>query len=194
MGAYTNYEYNTLNEYYKNIVNEFDSTRRNFPESAQGRVWYHGLCTCNSEMSFIKALNGVKNILGSDKEISVCKGQHVAGQMGIIVKGICSYMCSTDCGSFVVDGKRYPKAGAQNDVSEYDELDESESYTESFVSPTEITGGWVKKEILDRYNNPEFLENWSYDEDLYEFYKEESDSFFEGLEALKALGVGLVVI
>lgn len=180
---------------------------RHAPKGTENVVWAHGLNAVNCSQSPAVALEKLLKILGTDSEISCAKPGPEArlmngglGKIGVYVKGTTSLMTTLDCGSNVIDGKRYTTIKEDFIVDNYEDLsDEDTGYTEAFVAPTEIVGFWISKEAYVSYvedfesgkaaesYKKSFGDGW---EDFYEFeYLEPREGFINCLNMLKDMGI-----
>jgi len=132
---------------------------RHVPRGTDGVVWAHGLNAVNRSQSPAVALEKLLTILGTGAEISCSKPGPESrlmngglGVIGVYVKGETSLMASVDCGSYTIDGKRYPSIREEFIVDDYEKLDDEYSaYTEAFVAPQKIVGFWISKKAYENY-------------------------------------------
>lgn len=180
---------------------------RHVPVVPKEYIWAHGLNAVNRSQSPAVALKKLLNILGTDAEISASKPgpenkflNGGLGKIGVYIKGTVSFMCNVDCGSNVIDGKRYPcNIREEFIVDNYKDLDDTDGYTEVFIAPEQIVGFWVSAnsyenyisefetgKAAEKYKNA-FGDDW---ELMYEFeYIEPRNDFVEALNMLKDMGI-----
>lgn len=169
---------------------------RHVPTGTEDVVWVHGLNCINTSTSPVEHFNGIVEMLSSGREICCGKNgeetrqNHPLGTIGLYVKGACSLMANWDCGSFVVDGKRYTsdESVVVDDYSDFGDPSNTMSYSEAFVAPEEIVGAWVNRKAYDEYQAT--TEETYWDPDLYEIeYLPKKEAFMEALAAIESSGL-----
>ena len=199
-----------LNDEQKKALDDARALKmRHIPKGTQNVIWVHGLNAINTSQSPATALKKLIAILGSDAEICCSKtGPEFRkngglGPIGVYLKGATSLMASMDCGSYVIDGKRYTSINEKYIVDDYENLNDDLGYTEAFVAPESIVGFWVSGKMYETYvtdfesGKAEaeykrcFGEDW---EDFYEFeYLEPRDGFIECIDMLKEMGIPMTL-
>ena len=180
---------------------------KHVPTVSNNYVWAHGLNAVNRSQSPAVALEKLLKILGTGAEISAAKSgpennefNGGLGKIGVYVKGQTSLICKVDCGSTVVDGKRYPSLIADKYfVNTPEEIGDQREYSEAFVAPEQIVGFWVSAKAYKNYltdfesgvaaekYKKSFGDHW---ERLYDFeYLKPREGFINCLNMLKDMGI-----